>query len=396
MTQEALKQLLQKYLEHKLSATEFERMWGTLSDPALKDTWLEFIRDTWDSPAHRHLANETARRAGLQNVLPQIREQRRPFVPANIRWLTAACLAGLLAGAYFLVRNNNGPEQAPPVMAAAPAAPVILPGGNKAVLTLGDGTVIELDSAANGTLGQQGNARVVKLANGNIAYEAAGQGIAEVMYNTMRTPRGGQYRITLPDGTSAWLNAASSITYPTAFTGKERAVKVTGEVYFEVAKQTDGMPFRVEIMTGTGEMKGEVAVLGTHFNINAYDNESAVKATLLEGAVKVRKTGEAFVSLHPGQQANIAGTVEVVRPENLHEVTAWKDGYFVFNQTDIQAMMRQAERWYNITVSYPRGVPADRFSGTLPRSVNLQQFLDILEYSDVDASINERTVTITP
>ncbi|WP_343699920.1 FecR family protein [Chitinophaga sp.] len=395
MTQEALKQLLQKYLEHKLSATEFERMWGTLSDPALKDTWLEFIRETWDSPAHRHLASETARRAGLQNLLPQIRERRRPFVPVSMRWLAAACVAGLLASAFFLTRNNDQAPVAAPI-AQAPAAPVILPGGNKAVLTLGDGTVIELDSAANGTLGRQGNARVVKLANGNIAYTADGQGAAEVMYNTMRTPRGGQYRITLPDGTSAWLNAASSITYPTAFTGNERVVKVTGEVYFEVAKQAGGTPFRVEIMTGTGEVKGEVAVLGTHFNINAYDNESAVKTTLLEGAVKVRKTGEAYVSLHPGQQASIAGTVEVARPDNLEAVTAWKNGYFVFNQTDIQAMMRQAERWYNITVEYPEGIPSDRFSGTLSRGVDLLQFLEILAYSDVNASIKERTVTITP
>lgn len=393
MTQETLKQLLQRYLENKLSADEFQLMWSTLGDPALQNTWRDFIAGTWDNPAYRHLADEAAKRAGLQNLLPQIRERRRSMMPVVMRWAAAACLTGLLAGAFVILKKNKQPQAAQVAEQVTPAP--IQPGSNKAVLTLADGSVIELDSASNGTLSRQGGTRVVKLANGKIEYRHDGA-TPEVMYNTMRTPRGGQYRISLPDGTNAWLNAASSITYPTAFTGGERLVKVTGEVYFEVAKAPDQTPFRVEILAGDGTQKGEVTVLGTHFNINAYDNESAVKTTLLEGAVKVRKGGEPFVTLRPGQQASMGATTAVTRPDDLEEITAWKDGYFVFNQTDIPAMMRQAERWYDITVNYPKGIPEDHFSGSLPRNVTLQQFLEILVYSDVDAKINERTLTVTP
>lgn len=394
MTQETLKHLLRKYLRNELSEEEFQRMWTTLGNPAFRDTWTAFMQDIWDNPAYRQQADETAKQAALQQLLPLIQQRPRPFLRRHMRWAAAACIAVLLGGLFFLMRQNRPAVQLAKEQQAV--QPVVKAGGNKAVLTLADGTTIELDSASDGMLTKQGNTKVMKLANGKIEYQTAGNLSSEILYNTMRTPRGGQYRITLPDGTQAWLNAASSITYPTAFTGAERIVKVTGEVYFEVAKMQHNTPFRVEILSGAGLQKGEVTVLGTHFNINAYDNESSVKATLLEGAVKVRRAGEAYVTLRPGQQAKISQTMEVLQPEDLEAVTAWKNGYFIFNQTDIQAMMRQAERWYNITVEYPKGVPADLFSGSLPRNVNLQQFLEILVYSDVDAKINERTVIITP
>jgi ferric-dicitrate binding protein FerR (iron transport regulator) len=267
----------------------------------------------------------------------------------------------------------------------------IAPGGNKAVLTLADGSTIVLDNEANGVVAQEGNAKVVKLKNGQLMYAKADDGSASasgtVAYNTLSTPKGGQYNIELPDGSKVWLNAASSITYPTAFDAKERKVQVTGEAYFEVARvitENDGkrVPFIVDIRNKTngGDM-GQVQVLGTHFNINAYEDEDAVKTTLLEGKVKFVNRQKDSLLLKPGQQAIASKqtSLSIDQSPNVEQIMAWKNGVFHFENADIKAVMRQVSRWYDVEVIYKRSLDSDdHLFFEVTRNTNLSDVLRVL------------------
>lgn len=265
----------------------------------------------------------------------------------------------------------------------------IAPGGDKATLTLADGSVIVLDSTANGQIASQHGVVIVKKRNGELKYESAKAPVA-IAYNTMRTPRGGQYQLSLPDGTKVWLNAASSITYPVAFTGKERAVTITGEAYFEVTHNA-AMPFRVV----ANEVK--VEVLGTSFNISAYDDEAVTSTTLLKGSVKIGHTGQQAL-LQPGQQAQANATrgLQIVSNVNTEAVTAWKNGYFSFQHSDLPAIMRQLSRWYDVSVEYHGEVPKGKFGGDIGRNTNLSQVLTILEESNIHFRIEGKKIIVNP
>ena len=270
----------------------------------------------------------------------------------------------------------------------------VAPGGNKALLTLSDGSQIVLDSATNGLLSNQGNSKILKLNSGQLAYEAASggklQAAGEVTYNSITTPRGGQYQLVLADGTKVWLNASSSLRYPVAFTGKERVVELTGEGYFEVAKN-EAMPFKVTVNTM------EVDVLGTHFNVNAYADESMVKTTLLEGAVKIKNSHAANI-LSPGQQAQLSkdGSLKIVSQVDMDEVVAWKDGYFQFNQADLKSIMRQISRWYDVDIRYEGEIPERKFGGDIARTANISEVLNILKVSQVHFRIEGKTLILMP
>jgi len=295
------------------------------------------------------------------------------------RWGWAAAVI-LLLGVGGYVRMNGKHER------LAAGGQDIVPGGNKAILVLSDGTTITLDSAVGGVIARQGGSSIVKTAGGRIVYrssdatrdrapESAGAG--ETMMNTMRTPRGGNYRLTLPDGTQVWLNAASSITYPAAFTGKQRNVRISGEVYFEVVKNKE-LPFMVSVDGGA-----DVEVLGTGFDVNAYTDEGSVKTTLLEGSVRVGK-----VVLKPGQQAQVSQQkVSVVNNVDIDKVMAWKNGLFNFQDVSLREVMRQLERWYDIEVVYRKNVPDIRFEGEISRNINLSDLLKVLARADVKFSI---------
>lgn len=270
----------------------------------------------------------------------------------------------------------------------------IAPGKNNAVLTLDDGTSIVLDSAANGTLAQQGNIKVLKL-NGQIAYNKTGMGNAELnpVYNTITTARGNQYQLILADGSKVWLNAASSIRFPASFTGNERRVEITGEAYFEVAKDAK-KPFRVTFNSQSGE-KGEIEVLGTHFNVNAYSEEPDIKTTLLEGSVKIRKANE-IQMLSPGQQAKVTSKgIVLEKTVDMQQVVAWKDGFFLFNNTDIYTLMRQVSRWYDVEVHFEGHISEEGYSGKISREVTLSKLLKVLELNDVHVKTNGRRITIS-
>jgi ferric-dicitrate binding protein FerR (iron transport regulator) len=284
-------------------------------------------------------------------------------------WKYAAAIV-LICGAVAYLWNTQQQEK-PALSKTSVPAPVendVAPGGNKALLTLADGQTIVLDSAANGALAHDGGAEIRKTADGQIVYAAGAAAAREpVVYNTMSTPRGGQYQVTLPDGTNVWLNAASSITYPTVFAGPSRTVKITGEAYFEVTKDP-AKPFIVETRAES------IRVLGTHFNVNAYADEGPVKTSLLEGSVQV-----AGKVLRPGQ----AYTDGKVIATNVEQDVAWTQGVFDFHRVPLAQAMRQLSKWYAVDVVYEKGVPDIVFGGSMGRDLNLSQVLSFLEKAGV-------------
>lgn len=312
------------------------------------------------------------------------------------RFAAAAAILFLAGGAYLLF----GPKDQEPDILVKERPQDVAPGGERATLTLADGTAILLDSTGSGVLAQQSGMQIVKLDSGQLAYQAGDQGGTEKeQYNTLTTPRGGQYRVTLPDGTRVWLNAASSLRYPAAFTGGERNVELNGEAYFEVASR-EKMPFIVQL-NGM-----EVEVLGTHFNIMAYEDENTIQTTLLEGSVAVstkspqagNKKQETKNSkrLKPGQQARLSkGTADLEIAEvNTNEAVAWKDGFFQFERASLPVVMRQLERWYNIEVVYEGAIPEQYFGGRIPRNLPLSKIISVLEHNKVRFRIEGRRLII--
>lgn len=308
------------------------------------------------------------------------------------KWMYAAAASLLLIGSASLLLWRNSHQRITDQMAISDVAP----GGNTARLTLADGSTILLDSVAIGKLTQQGNVKVIKSAGGQIRYEnGSSEGAGQASLNTLTTPKGGQYQLSLPDGTKVWLNAASSITYPTSFAQGARMVTVTGEAYFQVAKDA-GRPFKVKAANT------EVEVLGTHFNISAYDNEPAVATTLEEGAVKVHliSTGQTQ-RLTPGQQALLLkgqSQIRLVKNADMEETFAWIHGNIAFHDADVATIMRALERWYNITVDIRGSLQDQTFYFSVNRNAPLSEVLHFLEVYKINYSLDakNRRLTITP
>ncbi len=318
--------------------------------------------------------------AGILERIAQAEQTKvRPLWSPFTRVAAAAVLLiGLSIGGYLALHKRAQPQ------IAENKVHDIAPGSNKAVLTLANGKAIILTGAKNGLLAQQGNTAVNKTADGQVVYSKSGTGkpqseipnpTSEIEYNTMTTPRGGQYHLTLADGTNVWLNAASSIKYPTSFPGAERRVEITGEAYFEVAHNA-AKPFRVF-------SKGQtVEVLGTHFNISAYDDEPNTKTTLLEGSVRITADAQKAI-LKPGQQSQTgraAGSIKIIENADTDQAIAWKNGYFQFDAESLGDIMRKAARWYDVDVVYTnKNLEGQLFSGTVSRFKNVSQLLKKLE-----------------
>lgn len=265
----------------------------------------------------------------------------------------------------------------------------LAPGGNKAVLTLADGSKLDLNGIKNGALTAQPGAHIIKQ-SGQLAYNAATDNSSSIQvgYNTLTTPKGGQYQLTLIDGTKVWLNAASSLRFPTAFSGSERVVELNGEAYFEVAHNSK-QPFKVKT---AGQL---VQDIGTQFDVNSYPDEDAVTTTLIEGSVKIYDAkGQTLIK--PGQQYLLknSGLSEVKDDVNIDEVTAWKSGMFQFNNADIKTIMRQIGRWYNVDVEYAGQIPASTYHGRISRNSNASTVLKILELSGINFTIEGRTIIV--
>lgn len=263
----------------------------------------------------------------------------------------------------------------------------ILPGGNKAVLTLADGTTVDLNHVQNGLLSQSNGTNIVKAADGKIVYNNNASETKSVAWNTLSIPAGGYYNIILSDGTEVWLNAKSSLKYPTEFTGKERIVELNGEGYFEVAHKNN-QPFKVITEHQT------VEVLGTHFNINAYPDEQSTTTTLLEGSVKVSASSIQKI-LSPNQQARLKGGSMSVTQCNAENMIDWVNNDFIFDNENLSSIMRKISRWYNVEVSYPSNLANLEFTGSISRSKNITQVLKIMELTGmVNFKLEGRRITV--
>ena len=352
----------------------------------------ELLLKTWNSQIiDNDFFTSDTRNKLLSRLLPAedmgaevypIGAKRRSLLPRIA--VAAAIILAIVIPAWFLFqKKSSGTNEG----AQVAGAKQIVPGGNKAVLTLADGRQIELDSATNGTVAQQGGIKVIKN-GGQVSYDHQ-ETLAEVVYNTITTPKGGQYELKLADGSKVWLNAASSLRFPTTFPGKERTIELTGEGYFEVA-HNDNKPFHVKVNNV------DVQVLGTHFDINSYTDEPALKTTLLEGRVRVTKEDK-YVFLNPGQQAIVQSAkneINVANDVDLEEVVAWKNGRFLYNNAPIEIIMRQVARWYDVEVVYKAKID-ETFSGELPRSQNVSQLLAMMEATgSVKFEINGKQIIV--
>jgi transmembrane sensor len=326
-------------------------------------------------------------------VIPLHRDSR----PNWRRYIIAASVLVAAAGITYLFRINHAVAPAVAVAHAATSHADVQPGGNKATLTLADGQVINLDSAADGVLTSQGNTYVAKQ-DGKLAYNiAASEKPAAPTYNVLTTPRAGQFTLALPDGTHVWLNNASSIRYPVWFTGATREVELTGEAYFEVARDPSH-PFRVKIRnSAAGADGGTVEVLGTSFNVMAYADESAERATLVDGSIRY-VNGDAATLLKPADESvfSAKGSLETIHHVNVDEITAWKDGFFHFDHASLEMTMRQLARWYDVTVVYKGKIAPQEFVGKIQRSMTLAKVLKGLEGENVHFALEGKQVTVTP
>jgi len=353
-------------------------------------------------PAETPMPPETA--AGvLAAIMATDSANNTPVVglhrPGNWR-LYAACAAMVILtlGGYFWFRKagvaykeNHHAKMADKMLND------VQPGGNKAILTLADGTVIDLDTAAIGELAKEAGSTVSKKVDGQLEFQGSNSPLTthhSPAFNTISTPNGGQYQVVLPDGSRVWLNAASSIRFPTAFNG-ERKITMTGEAYFEVA-HNEHMPFVVNVND-----KEEVMVLGTHFNINAYENEKAIHTTLLLGSVKVVNRESAIVNrqsamLKPGEQVSLSQTSQLSHPIPVQtdEVMAWKNGLFNLAGADLKDFMHQVERWYDVTVQYQGDVPNMEFQGKMNRGVPLSDIIDYLKNLGLKCELAGKTLHV--
>lgn len=332
-------------------------------------------------------------------LLISIREKKKPVLRSFSRrnWQIAAAVIFVLAsfGIYFIISSE--PKTRELVKVEPPGTQPkkdLAPGGNKATLTMADGSSIVLDSTSVGTISQQGDIKVQKLKDGLVAYTVNGKQLnenSEAFFNTITTPAGGQYQVTLADGTKVWLNALSSIRFPIAFTGTERTVEITGEVYFEVAKNKS-MPFKVRANAS------EIVVLGTHFNINAYKDEPFMKTTLLEGRIRVSGStnNQSSRILQPGQQAGInkEGLIDI-SDVDTEEAVAWMNGYFPVKSMDLKTLLRQIARWYDVDILY-KGDVNIHFTGQLNRDENLSKLFEKLALTgEIHFKIEGRKIIVS-
>lgn len=365
----------------------------TESEARLLHEWYDSLREEDTTLANAGPFSDTPelKAVMLQNIEAAIQATRQdtPVLSVNRRsariqrrrWISAAAILLLMVGGgYWLQRTftgNTANQQA--------IQQDIPPGHSGAILTLSNGKRIELDSTGNGTVAQDGNIEIIQL-NGAIQY--SGEGTSETAWNTLSTPVGRQYQIVLPDGSKVYLNAASSLKYPTTFNREQRRVELSGEGYFEIAGQP-GKPFVVAVKNT------EVQVLGTSFNINAYENEAVLKTTLINGKVRIVH-GTQSQELLPGEQTLLAanGFMQKISQADIQQAIAWKEGIFQFNHADLKTVLRELTRWYNVEIKYEGAVPPLDFGGAIGRDLHLSQVLKILQQSQVSCRIEGQTLII--
>lgn len=395
--EQLLAALAEKFLAGTATAVEQEQL------HQLYDKWVDDEETVVSATEH----TEELRVEILQALKDRINGQSRivPFYKRKSWRMIAAASIIIVAGVllFYYIQPTTSKKEVTSKETNTPAnqSPV-LPGKDRATLTLADGRVIDLDSSGAGLLAQQGNTSIINK-DGKIIYDPNKKGSGETIYNTISTPRGGQYQLILPDGSKVWLNATSSLKFPVTFTGNKRTVELTGEAYFEVAKNPV-KPFHVMIPAQSGGGGGEVEVLGTHFDIMAYSEEQEIKTTLLEGSVKVstkqsaQSGAEGSAILKPGEQVSISQTSQLSQPipVQTEEVVSWKNGKFYFNNADIKVIMRQIARWYDVDVEYRNISPQTQLGGVVSRKEDLRQLLNYFEIAGkVHFTIEGRKIIVT-
>jgi transmembrane sensor len=397
MSESRLEYLFKCYINNKCSGPEEEELIALLSNPENEEQ-VQILMDRFmENTRHEIQMSDQAAASILNNILKRGKGfviQKKNSKTVYTFWLgLAASVLILLGGAYFISDKKEHAiakqDSSSSVGMTTEKFAEIIPGGHHALLITSDGKAIILDSMPNGLLTQQGNADVKKLGD-LLEYKAPASFNRDtvISYNTVSTPRGGQYQIVLSDGSKVWLNAASSIRFPTAFSGSLREVELTGEAYFEVAKNKE-KPFQVKVR----DLK--IAVLGTHFNVKAYEDEAETKTSLLEGSVKIIQGKEAGL-LKPGQQAviNFKDDKVKIATADMVEVIAWKNGLFRFEGANIETIMREIGRWYDVEIVYAGKVPLRRFEGKINRNAGLSEVLRILELSNVKFSIAGKKIIV--
>lgn len=375
-----IQELLQKYRDGSINSEEL----------ALLETWyLQWQPEDLDLSHEELLAVKDEVWLSVAPI---------PAKTTHIKlWPAIAAAASLLlllsVSAYYLLQGptkKDNPDQG----IVNNQIHDFKPGGNKALLTLSNGKQIVLTDTKNGKVADQGSVTIRKNANGQLVYDASNTGntAGEILYNTMTTARGGQYQITLSDGTQVWLNAESSITYPVAFPHGERKVVVNGEAYFEIARN-ENKPFKV--LTANQE----VTVLGTRFNVNGYADETGINTTLLSGSIKIRNLSSGKSSLlSPGQQSRIVKDKDpiIIKTVNAEDAISWKNGYFLFDNQDIKSIMKTMSRWYDVDIEYNHYNKNERFGGTFSRASNISEILHNLEQiGHIHFNIQAKKIIVT-
>lgn len=376
-------QLKDKYLTDQLTEPEFHTFWDQLSRQE-NQSWLDkFIAEIWGNPVLHQLSNAARKEIILERILARQTLLRRLVSNHWTKIAAAAVVVGIAAG-IWMTKDQPAGNTTPVVVTKD-----LDPGKTGATLVLADHSEIKLDSNSAGPVTKQKGASI-KAVKGQLQY-VPDPGVFEISYNEMHTARGNMFCVQLPDGSKAWLNAASSIRYPTSFLTSTRSVSITGEVHFEV-KQDAQRPFFVE-----ANKQAVIEVLGTDFNVKAYDNDSSVTTSLLSGSISFRKIKDSSgaVVLKPGQATLLVKDQLKVTEADTTQVLAWKKGNFYFNNATVQEFMRDLERWYDFETIYPEGLPDIRFSGSMSRKLKLSQIMEVIENLGLQSSIENRKVTIT-
>jgi len=385
-----IKRLIQRWMENTITREEKEELVRLLNGQTLLSDVEPGLQEMWDAQTSQPVFSEDETASMIDRILSNNRlereiDQQPPVHRIHFmrRWGWAAASIIIMLGiGVFLWTTNKNDSKTQRTAEHSPATEV-MPAMGKVVLKLPGGQQIYLDSM-HGSIVKQGTLTVDNK-KGSLAYNGAAD---KMEYHTLTVPRGRQYELQLPDGTNVWLNAASSITYPIIFTGPERKVTVSGEVYFEVAKNKS-KPFRVSV----NDMM--ITVTGTHFNVNAYNDEPFLATTVLEGGVKVTRNNRT-VTLSPNEQSlsDATGSISVNRNVNVNEVMAWRERFFHFESADLPTILRELARWYDVDVAYEGAISKERFFVIVNRNSSLSAVLKALQANDVEFNINGKKLTV--
>lgn len=414
MDKQQLQNLLIAYSSNKIELKDYIELMDLVVSSEQDPELHAFMQKVWDSQPMEKPFSDLQSGMLYKRIISDQRFSGQAVKKRGVRqvlWkriaVAAAVLITVSMGLFFYINKNALPG----IKGGITSKQDIKPGAHNAVLTLADGRKIILNDASSGKLADQGGVSVTKTADGQLVYEVSAKGKAAIAtgYNTIETPNGGQYQVNLPDGTKVWLNAASTLKFPSDFAHQnKRVVELSGEGYFEVAqvklavtgrKAPRKMPFIVK----TNEQA--VEVLGTHFNISCYTNDAETRTSLLEGAVKVSaltkaigsKLSNAEIMLKPGQQALLNANELSVKNADVASDVAWKNGYFVFKNEEMRSIMRKIARWYNVDVVFSNDFASRRFEGSISRFKNISEVLRKFELTgDIHFKIEERRITVMP